>query len=82
MKNREKLIVSAIVGWTIIHIILYQSIGHNGCIKQYHGLFWPIDEGALKCLYDVTEFLTYVLPPIIMYIVYKLLGGIKTLSDD
>jgi hypothetical protein len=77
MKNKEKVIIALIIGWSTIHIILYQSVGNNNCIKQHSGLFWPIDGGALKCTYDITELLTYVLTPIVMYVVYKLLSLVK-----
>ena len=78
MNNKEKIIIALIVGWSTIHVILFQSVGNNDCLRQHNGRFWPIDGGILKCTYDKTELLTYVLTPIIMYVVYKLLSAIKT----
>lgn len=84
MKNKEKIVITLIVGWSTIHVILYQSIkNYNGrrCLIGERGKFWPIDDGILKCSYDETEFLIYVLTPIIMYVVYKLLSLIKTKTN-
>jgi len=78
MNNKEKIILSIIAGWSTIHIILFQSVEQSNCLKNQEGLFWPIDGGILKCTYDKTEFLTYVLTPIVIYVVYKLLSIRKT----
>jgi hypothetical protein len=77
MKSKEKLIIAIIAGWTTLHLMLLLIVGDNNCVRQNNHLFWPFDDGILECLYDIKEFLTYVLPAIIIYIVYKLLNLIN-----
>jgi len=78
MKNSEKLILSIIAGWITLHIFIFTSIKPNSCLDQHHEKFWPFDGGIVKCTYDKTELMTYILTPIIMYLVYKILSLIKT----
>lgn len=79
MSKKEKLFLAILAGWITTHIILFLNVVTNkGCWNTYKGNFWPIDSVGFSCSYDKTEFYTYVITPIVVFVVYYLLKLIKT----
>lgn len=77
----RKFVLSMIMGWITIHLILFMNVNSNPCgYKRPEIHFWPIDEGTLSCIYDKSEFMTYIITPVVVYIVYILLDSKKPLN--
>ena len=76
MTKQEKLILSVLLGWFLIHSIILYTVSetpdmcHNMHAK---GNFWPLDGGIIKCVYDSSEFLVYAVVPLLIFGVYKFL---------
>ena len=65
-----KFFAAILLGWTAIHIILLQIVGPGCGFANAKNNFWPFDEGVLRCIYDISEFSTYVYPVWVIFISY------------
>jgi hypothetical protein len=72
LNEKEKMIVAILVGWTILHLILF--IISDGSTSY----FWPFDEEPnIKFDYDFSEFAVYGLVPWIIFVIYRFLNNTK-----
>lgn len=66
--KKEKLAVAVLVGWSFIHLIFLLISDGNKRV------FWPFDDQPiLDADYDITEFLVYVITPILVFATYLFL---------
>ena len=70
--------------WAFLHLV-FLAIGWNG---DYHEYFWPFSGNSYNCTikkaYDFSEFLVYVLGPIVLLfgLSYIIEGDLEKKIDD
>ena len=68
--EKEKIILSCLIGWSILHTILFLLSDHYESSSSY---FWPFDDEPLRNSYDFSEFAVYCIIPWVVFGTYKLL---------
>ena len=70
MKTKKRIIVFILLGWSVVHGILY--LNSNGYYSRNY--FWPFaQESNFYSQYNFDEFFAYALVPWISILFYKLL---------
>jgi hypothetical protein len=76
MENKDEdfnKLLGIYLGWAFLHLVLL-TIGWNG---DDHELFWPfqstyVSKGEFKEAYDISEFLVYVIGPVVLIFILAL----------
>lgn len=68
LTQKRRRIVAVYVGWAFINLIILLMADGN------RGYFFPFETDRIDA-YDITEFLVFVVGPIIAYFIYKVFTG-------
>jgi len=75
MENKDEdfnKLLGIYLGWAFLHLVLL-TIGWNG---DHHDNFWPFQGyrwmGEFKEAYDISEFLVYVIGPVVLIFILAL----------
>ena len=70
--SKDKTILGVYIIWVIIHIVLFATSGNYWTDDFYPIRYYEFNFGETQT-YDYSEFLTYTIIPVLLFLAYKLL---------